>query len=165
MSDITNLEQAPKHNLPNWKECALRVGNQKYLADKGAIKDGKIVDDFYYDALLPEQIHAFIYEYDDSDEYKSSWFLHRLELLLNETKQQSIADAQKLIDGHVKYISQVGKQNREQADEITRLTLLVSKYEAAIDEHKATVSDYADHAIPLEPMNDFDLKLWQTREK
>ena len=47
---------------------------------------------------------------------------------------------------------------RAAANEITRLSLLVSKYEAAIDEHKGDrrLSDWN---------NMCDVKLWQTREK
>lgn len=69
--------KAPKNNLPDWSECSLRMDNLKYLKDNG-LED----DDFYSDDLLPNPIHEFIYEYDDSDPYRSEWFLHRLENLI-----------------------------------------------------------------------------------
>jgi hypothetical protein len=49
------------------------------------------------------------------------------------------------------------------ATEIERLTALVSKYEAAIDEHEEAVRNDA-LLNEMEPVA-YDKKLWQTREK
>lgn len=38
------------------------------------------------DSLLATELHRFIYEYDDADPYRSAWFRHRLELVLNEAR-------------------------------------------------------------------------------
>ena len=77
MSDI------PINSLPSWQECEARVDNREYLEGIEAIKDGVLIDDFYSETLLPDPIHEFIYEYDDTDPVRSAWFLHRLELLIN----------------------------------------------------------------------------------
>lgn len=55
---------APPNSLPDWTECWSRVLVETESA-----------------------LHRFIYEYDDADSIRSGWFLHRLELLLNETKE------------------------------------------------------------------------------
>jgi hypothetical protein len=85
---MSDLLEAPKHSLPAWGECSLRVDNRQYLESAGAIKDGVLIDDYYCDSLLPDPIHEFIYEYDDADPYKSAWFMHRLELAINHAKAQ-----------------------------------------------------------------------------
>jgi hypothetical protein len=40
---------------------------------------------------LATALHRFIYEYDDADSYRSAWFLHRLELVLNEAQASAVA--------------------------------------------------------------------------
>jgi hypothetical protein len=77
------MNDAPEHNLPDWTECSLRVDNAKYMKDNGLNDEG--------DSLLPNPIHEFIYEYDDADPYRSAWFMHRLEKLIEFVKSQSIA--------------------------------------------------------------------------
>jgi len=84
MSEANNKEW-PRNSLPSWDECNLRVKNSQYVEDRiksgggGYDKDGKYAN----------QLHKFIYEYDDSDPYRSAWFLHRLELLINEVRTSS----------------------------------------------------------------------------
>lgn len=71
-------EQAPPHNLPSWDECALRVQNSDFIAKRVA-EGGYGAEP---DSKLANNLHRFIYEYDDSDPYRSAWFMHRLELAL-----------------------------------------------------------------------------------
>lgn len=77
-----NLEQAPPNSLPDWSDCALRVSNSDYIAKRVA-EGGYGAEP---DSLLATELHRFIHEYDDSDPYRSAWFRHRLELLLNEVR-------------------------------------------------------------------------------
>ena len=83
-----NGERAPKNNLPTWHECQLRVENSDYV-DKRAAEGGHGPDN---DSKLASQLHRFIYEYDDADPYRSEWFLYRLQMVLEEAKQQAIAE-------------------------------------------------------------------------
>jgi hypothetical protein len=75
-------DDTPSNNLPDWKECSLRVGNSKYAEEErgGEFSDG---------APYANELHRFIYEYDDSDPYRSAWFLHRLEKLIEFVKSDS----------------------------------------------------------------------------
>ena len=73
-------EPAPSHSLPDWGECALRVGNSNFT-EKRQREGGYGPEP---DSMLATQLHRFIYEYDDSDPYRSAWFMHRLELMLVE---------------------------------------------------------------------------------
>lgn len=70
---VTEIE-APSNSLPSWSECNLRVGNSEWLKDNDREAE--------CDSLTANPLHEFIYEYDDSDAYKSAWFLHRLENLI-----------------------------------------------------------------------------------
>jgi hypothetical protein len=79
--------QAPPNKLPTWGECALRVGNSDFIAKR--MSAGGAGPD--HDSLLANELHRFIYEYDDSDPYRSAWFLHRLELVLEEVRVESRA--------------------------------------------------------------------------
>ncbi len=83
------MNNIPLNSLPTWEECNARMNNKAYLEDIGAIKDGVLVDDFYCETLLPDPVHEFIYEYDDVNDYRSAWFLHRLELLINYVESDS----------------------------------------------------------------------------
>lgn len=84
---------APPNSLPTWEECSLRVSNSDYIAKRVA-EGGYGAED---DALLATELHRFIHEYDDTDPYRSAWFMHRLELLVNELQgvAQPAAPAQK----------------------------------------------------------------------
>ncbi len=73
-------DDAPSNSLPSYAECVLRVENTKHVEER--IKAGGF--GFEDDGLYASQLHKFIYEYDDFDPYRSAWFLHRLELLINE---------------------------------------------------------------------------------
>lgn len=75
------MNSAPKNNLPKWKECALRVGNKTYIEENGL--------SYNCGSLLPNPIHEFIYEYDDVDPFKSEWFMHRLEKLIDFVKEEA----------------------------------------------------------------------------
>lgn len=78
-------EAAPPNGLPTWDECATRVENSDFIAKR--IAEGGYGAE--PDSLLATELHRFIYEYDDADPYRSAWFLHRLERLLNETRAAS----------------------------------------------------------------------------
>lgn len=73
-------EPAPPNNLPDWNECALRVANSDFIAKR--VAEGGYGPE--HDSKLATELHRFIHEYDDSDPYRSAWFLHRLEKLLQE---------------------------------------------------------------------------------
>jgi hypothetical protein len=75
-------QPAPTNNLPDWNECNLRVKNEEYIK-----KEKLNIYDFDEPYNMPNELHRFIYEYDDSDPFKSAWFLHRLERLINEIKE------------------------------------------------------------------------------
>ncbi len=73
-------EPAPPNSLPDWSECSLRVANSDFIAKRVA-EGGYGAEP---DTKLATELHRFIYEYDDADSYRSAWFLHRLEKVLNE---------------------------------------------------------------------------------
>lgn len=75
---------APTSSLPDWSECAMRVANSDFLAKR--VAEGGYGPE--HDSKLATELHRFIYEYDDADAYRSAWFLHRLEKLINEVKSQ-----------------------------------------------------------------------------
>ena len=70
------------NSLPTWGDCALRVGNSDFIAKRVA-EGGYGAEP---DTLLASELHRFIYEYDDADSYRSAWFLHRLERVLDEVR-------------------------------------------------------------------------------
>lgn len=78
-------EQAPLHDLPTWTECDLIIENHEFRQRAAAGLEGAVLD-------LPEvmpaptALHRFIHEYDDSDPYRSDWFMHRLELVVKEAQ-------------------------------------------------------------------------------
>ena len=75
-------ELAPPNSLPTFDECVLRVENSNFLEKR--VAGGGYGSE--HDSKTASQLHRFIYEYDDADPVRSSWFLHRLELLLNEVR-------------------------------------------------------------------------------
>lgn len=77
-------ESAPPNNLPPWDECALRVENSDFIAKR--VAEGGHGPDA--DSKLATHLHRFIYEYDVVDPYSSAWFLHRLELVLEEARAE-----------------------------------------------------------------------------
>ena len=83
-----STRQAPPNNLPDWGECALRVDNSDFIAKRMA--EGGAGPD--HDSLLANELHRFIYEYDDSDRLRSAWFLHRLELVIEEVRMSEHRD-------------------------------------------------------------------------
>ena len=86
-SDVAKGDQAPPNNLPDWDDCALRVRNSEFIAKRVA-EGGYGAEP---DSLLATELHRFIYEYDDARPYRSAWFRHRLELVLNEAKALAAA--------------------------------------------------------------------------
>lgn len=76
------LAEAPKHSLPNWSECSRIVENHAFRARAVAGLEGQVLDTPA--GPSPTALHRFIHEYDDADPYRSAWFLHRLELVLQE---------------------------------------------------------------------------------
>lgn len=83
----TPRTDAPANSLPSHGECALRVGNSEHI-DKRVAEGGYGNE---YGVPVASELHKFIYEYDDADPYRSAWFLHRLERLLDETKKDATA--------------------------------------------------------------------------
>lgn len=77
----------PANSLPPWTECAAIVSNSDF-AGKSAPEDGQGPRP---GSELASALHRFIYEYDDADPFNSAWFLHRLELVLNEAKRRNDA--------------------------------------------------------------------------
>ena len=86
--ELKRKEQAPDNNLPTWGECKLRVDNSEFIA-KRVNEGGHGNDD---NSPQASALHRFIYEYDDANPYRSRWFLHRLEQVIEEI-QRSIAEA------------------------------------------------------------------------
>lgn len=84
--------EAPSNSLPSWSECNLRVGNSEWLKDNDREAE--------CDSLTANPLHEFIYEYDDSDAYKSAWFLHRLENLIDfiRSEQRPSPSVEGLVD-------------------------------------------------------------------
>lgn len=82
---VRGADEAPPNSLPDWDECALRVANSNFIAKR--VAEGGYGPE--PDSKLATQLHRFIYEYDDADPYRSAWFLHRLELVLEEAKRES----------------------------------------------------------------------------
>ena len=78
-------DPAPPNNLPTWAECALRVDNSDFISKR--VAEGGYGPE--PDSKLATELHRFIYEYDDADPYRSAWFLHRLELVLEEARRES----------------------------------------------------------------------------
>jgi len=63
----------------------MRVANSDFIAKRVA-EGGYGAEP---DSKLANALHRFIYEYDDADPYRSAWFLHRLELVLEEAKLEA----------------------------------------------------------------------------
>lgn len=80
--EYERADAAPPNSLPDWDECAMRVANSDFIAKR--VAEGG--DGPERDSKLATELHRFIYEYDDADPYRSTWFLHRLEKLINEIK-------------------------------------------------------------------------------
>ena len=97
-------ELAPPNSLPTFDECALRVENSNFL-EKRAAGGGYGPE---HDSRTATQLHRFVYEYDDADPVRSSWFLHRLELLLNEVRSASQPAAQGM-DAETQRHAAIGK--------------------------------------------------------
>lgn len=82
---VVMREPAPANNLPDWSECRQRVENSEYVEKR--IAEGGF--GFEEDGHYANELHRFIYEYDDADRYRSAWFLHRLEKLIEFVKADS----------------------------------------------------------------------------
>lgn len=91
-AEAGELKPAPPHNLPTWDECALRVRNSDYIAKR--VAEGGYGPET--DSMVANDLHRFIYEYDDADPFKSGWFMHRLERALAQPAAQSQAEARLL---------------------------------------------------------------------
>ena len=81
---IDMANQAPSNSLPSWEDCRQRVENSEFIEKR--ISEGGF--GFEEDGNFANELHKFIYEYDASDAYKSAWFLHRLEKLIEFVKSQ-----------------------------------------------------------------------------
>ena len=76
-------EQAPENSLPTWSECNLIIENDEFRKRAEVGLEGQVLDT-PRTTPEPTALHRFIHEYDDSDPYRSAWFLHRLECVLKE---------------------------------------------------------------------------------
>jgi hypothetical protein len=63
----------------------MRVENSDFIAKR--VAEGGYGPE--PDSKLASELHRFIYEYDDADPYRSSWFMHRLDLVIKEARSQS----------------------------------------------------------------------------
>ena len=72
---------SPLSDLPSWEDCKIRVANREFIE-----KEELNINDFPEPHNMPNELHEFLYEYDESDDYKSAWFRHRLERLINKVK-------------------------------------------------------------------------------
>ena len=112
LADDEDREPAPPHGLPSWHECNRIIENDSFRKRAAAGLEGAVLD-LPEVTPTPTALHRFIQEYDDSDPYRSDWFMHRLELVLNEAKASPAPvpapDAQLLIDNfkaaHVEWLS------------------------------------------------------------
>ena len=82
---LEKRDEAPPNSLPTWSECALRVDNSNYIEKR--VAEGGYGPEA--DSKIASELHRFICEYDDLDTYRSAWFLHRLERVLDEAKQEA----------------------------------------------------------------------------
>lgn len=82
---IQSGELAPPNSLPDWSECNRIIENHEFRERAKAGLEGQVLDTTLT-TPEPTELHRFIYEYDDSDSYKSAWFMHRLEKLLTEVR-------------------------------------------------------------------------------
>jgi hypothetical protein len=85
-------KEAPPHTLPTWDQCAIRVGNSKFIAKR--VAEGGYGPE--YDSLLADELHRFIHEYDEDDPIRSGWFMHRLERMLKERDERQAARCKEL---------------------------------------------------------------------
>lgn len=76
-------EPAPANNLPDYGECERLVENSAFRARAAAGLEGAVLTTLGQ-SPEPTELHRFIHEYDDADRYRSAWFLHRLEKVVNE---------------------------------------------------------------------------------
>jgi hypothetical protein len=74
------LEQAPAHSLPDWHACAVIIDNANFQQRAVAGQQRNVPN------IRPTALHRFIHEYDDADPYRSAWFMHRLEQVVNEAR-------------------------------------------------------------------------------
>ena len=82
--ETNQLPVAPKNNLPSWDRC-------RDMCTKVLDAEMKYVV-ISYDVGNP--IAGFIYEYDDANDYKSAWFMHRLERLIDYVRDTTIKSIQ-----------------------------------------------------------------------
>ncbi|OZI26676.1 hypothetical protein CAL26_04970 [Bordetella genomosp. 9] len=67
----------------------MRVANSEFIAKR--VAEGGYGAEL--DSKLASPLHAFIYEYDDEDAYRSAWFRHRLDLLLADERRKALEEA------------------------------------------------------------------------
>lgn len=79
-------EPAPESSLPNWSECNRIIENHVFRQRAAAGLEGQVIDT-PPTSPEPTELHRFIYEYDDSDSYRSAWFMHRLEKVIAEVSR------------------------------------------------------------------------------
>lgn len=81
--DPVALDAAPSNSLPTWSECNRIIENDEFRKRAEAGLEGQVLDT-PRTTPVPTALHRFIHEYDDADSYRSAWFMHRLEQVLNE---------------------------------------------------------------------------------
>ncbi len=88
-------EPAPPHSLPAWNECDTIIKNHEFRQRAKAGLEGQVLDTAQ-ESPEPSALVRFIHEYDDADRYRSAWFMHRLEQVLQEATHPMPASA---VDG------------------------------------------------------------------
>lgn len=139
---VTEVD-APSHSLPDWSECNLRVGNSEWLKDNDRKPE--------HDSLTANPLHEFIYEYDDSDAYKSAWFLHRLEKLIGFIKSEQVptSDVAALVEALEEIINPVRfmQERLEEGEQLNGMAAiqLAKDPEYLKDIAKAALTNYHKH--------------------
>jgi hypothetical protein len=88
------LDAAPSNSLPTWSECNRIIENDEFRKRAEAGLEGQVLDT-PRTTPVPTALHRFIHEYDCADSYRSAWFMHRLEQVLNEVTYPQPQQAEK----------------------------------------------------------------------
>jgi hypothetical protein len=94
---LDGVEPAPENGLPTWDDCQLIIENFGFRQKAEAGLEGQVLDT-PQSTPNPTELHRFIYEYDDADPYRSAWFMHRLEALLEANRKQVLLEAADKLD-------------------------------------------------------------------
>lgn len=131
----------PKSSLPTWDECAQRIDNEDALKDSNPEENDK-----HEDILLPNEIHRFIYEYDEIDESYSARLRHRLEKLIEFVKADSTAElVRQLAD--LKMQAEFHKSIYEEHHDAIVVALKVNKENAVLKQQNSDLKATLDRVL------------------